>query len=60
MSLKFKDKIDFATFDNILEGDANVALSYHVWLPTLKKKLLGFWILFLIFKRNMKFLDVEP
>jgi hypothetical protein len=24
-SLKFKDEIDFPTFDNVMEGDANVA-----------------------------------
>jgi hypothetical protein len=45
MSLKFKDEIDCATFNNLME-DVNFFLNYHVCLPTIKKKLLGFWILF--------------
>jgi hypothetical protein len=36
MSLKFRDEIDFATFDNLMEKDGNVVYekSCHVWLPT--------------------------
>jgi hypothetical protein len=33
MSLKFKNEIDFATFDNLMEEDANVVLDYHVRFP---------------------------
>jgi len=37
MSLEFRDEIDFATFDNLMEEDGNVAYGYCVWPPTLKK-----------------------
>jgi hypothetical protein len=30
MNLKFKDEIDSTTFDNLMEEDANLVLSYHV------------------------------
>jgi hypothetical protein len=33
MSLKFRDEIDFVTFDNLME-DENVVMSCHVWPPT--------------------------
>ncbi len=46
MSLKFKDEVDCVTFNNLMEEDVNVLLNYHVCLPTLKKKLMGFWIFF--------------
>jgi hypothetical protein len=49
MNLKFKDEIDFATFENLMEENELFFLSYDVWLPTLKKKLLGFGILFFPF-----------
>jgi hypothetical protein len=45
MNLKFRDEIDFAIFDNLMEKYANVILNYHVWHPTLKNKLLEFWII---------------
>jgi hypothetical protein len=45
MSLKSRNEIDSTTFDNLMEKYANVILSYHVWHPTLKKKLLEFWII---------------
>jgi hypothetical protein len=34
MSLKFKDEIDYATFNNVMEEDGNVFMSYHVWPQT--------------------------
>jgi hypothetical protein len=34
MNVKFRDEIDFATFDNLMEKDGNVVYDYHVWLPT--------------------------
>jgi hypothetical protein len=34
MSLKFKDEIDFATFDYLMEENGMLFMSYHVWPPT--------------------------
>jgi hypothetical protein len=34
MSLKFKNEIDFTTFDNLMEEMQMLFLSYHVWFPT--------------------------
>jgi hypothetical protein len=35
MSLKFKDEIDSATFNNLMEENANVVFEYyHVWFST--------------------------
>jgi hypothetical protein len=33
MSLKFKNEIDFATFDNLMEEDANVVLELSCLVP---------------------------
>jgi hypothetical protein len=46
MSLKFKNEIDFANFDNIMEEDANVVLELSYLVSNVKKNLLGFWIVF--------------
>jgi hypothetical protein len=46
MSLKFKNEIDFANFDNIMEEDANVVLELSYVVSNVKRKLLGFWIVF--------------
>jgi hypothetical protein len=43
MNLKFKDEIDFATFDNLIEEDANVVFMLSCLASNIKKKkLLGF------------------
>jgi hypothetical protein len=42
MSLKFKNEIDFTTFDNLMEEDANVAPKLSCLVSNIKKKLLGF------------------
>ncbi len=42
-SLKFKDKIDFGTFDNLVEEDVNVGYELSCFASNIKK-LLGFWI----------------
>jgi len=35
MSLKFRDEIDYTTFNNLMEEDGNVFfMSYHVWPQT--------------------------
>jgi len=45
MSLKFKDEIDFANFDNLMEQDANVVFELSCLASNIKNnKLLGFWI----------------
>jgi hypothetical protein len=54
MNLKFKDEIDFATFDNLMKEDANVVFMLSCLASNIKKKLLGFWILFPPFQTNMK------
>jgi hypothetical protein len=42
ISLKFKNEIDFATFDNLMEEDANVVLELSCLVSNIKRKLLGF------------------
>jgi len=46
MILKFRDEIDFATFDNLMEKYANVVYELSCLASNIKKKKLGFWILF--------------
>jgi len=47
MSLKFKDEIDSATFDNLMKEDENVVYELSCLVSNIKKKkLLGFWIFF--------------
>jgi hypothetical protein len=45
VSLKLKNEIDFATFDNLMEEDANVVLELACLVSNIKRKLLGFWII---------------
>jgi len=40
-SLKFKDEIDFATFDNVMEGDANVAFELSCLVSNIRKEVVG-------------------
>jgi len=37
MSLKFKDEIDFATFDNLMEKDENVVYELSCLASNIKK-----------------------
>jgi hypothetical protein len=46
MNPKFKNEIDFATFDNLMEEDANVVPKLSYLVSNIKGKLLGFWIVF--------------
>jgi hypothetical protein len=41
VSLKFKDEIDFATFHNLMEQDANVVLELSCLASNIKKKVVG-------------------
>jgi hypothetical protein len=40
MSLKFRDEIDFATFDNLIEEDGNVAYELSCLASNIKKKVI--------------------
>jgi hypothetical protein len=51
MSLRFKDKIDFAPFDNLMEEMQRLFWSYNIWVSNLKMKMLRFWILLFSFLR---------
>jgi hypothetical protein len=33
-SLNFKDEIDFATFNHLMEENGMLFMSYHIWPPT--------------------------
>jgi len=46
-------EIDFVTFGNLMGKNPNVVYDLSCLVSNIKKKLLGFWILF-PFKRNMK------
>jgi hypothetical protein len=39
MSLKFKDEIDFATLDNLMEIDGNVGYGFSCLTSNIKRKL---------------------
>ncbi len=50
MSLKFKDEIDFATFDNLMEKDGNVIYELSCLASNIKKdvvQVLDFFLSFL-------------
>jgi hypothetical protein len=49
MNLKFRDEIDYATFDNLMEEDGNVVyeLSYLAFNIIIKVQVLDFFISFL-------------
>jgi hypothetical protein len=40
MSLKFKDEIDSATFDNVMEKDGNVAYDLSCLASNIKKEVI--------------------
>jgi hypothetical protein len=44
MNLKFKDEIDFATFENLMEEDGFVAYELSCLAFNIKRKLFRFWI----------------
>jgi len=46
MSPKFRDEIDFVTFDNLMEEDGNVGYELSCLAPNIKRKLFKFWIIF--------------
>jgi hypothetical protein len=40
MNLKFKDEIDFATFDNLMEEDGNVVYELSCLASNIKKEVI--------------------
>ncbi len=40
MGLKFRDKIDFATFDNLMEEDGNVVFKLSCLASNIKKEVI--------------------
>jgi hypothetical protein len=54
MSLKFKDEIDFATFDNVMEGDTNVTFQLSCMASNIEKEIVGVLDFFNFLKINMK------
>jgi hypothetical protein len=52
MSLKFKDEIDCATFDNLIEEDVNVVFELSCLLSNIKKKVVGVLDFFLSFLKK--------
>jgi hypothetical protein len=49
MSLKFKDEIDFATFDNLMEEDGNFVYEFSCLASNTKKEVVQVLDLFLLF-----------
>jgi hypothetical protein len=49
MSLKFRDEIDFATFDNLMEKDENIVYELSCLTSNIKKvvQVLDFFLSFL-------------
>jgi hypothetical protein len=58
MTLKFKDGIDFSTFDNLVEEDANVVCDLSCLASNIEKEVVGVLDLFFSFikKYDKKFL----
>jgi hypothetical protein len=46
MSQKFRDEIDFATFENLMEENGNVGYELSCLASNIKMKLFKIWILF--------------
>ncbi len=53
MNLKFKDEIEFATFDNLIEEDANVVFMLSCLVSNIKKEV-GVLDFFFLSQTNMK------
>jgi hypothetical protein len=47
MNLKFRNELDSATFDNLMEEDGNVVYELSCLTSNIKKKLFKFWTLFI-------------
>jgi hypothetical protein len=54
MSLKFKDEIDFATFENLMEENGIVAYELSCLASKIKRKLFKIWIFLFPFLKICK------
>jgi hypothetical protein len=52
ISLKFRDEIDFATFDNLMEKYTNVFFELSCLASNIKKKVVGVLDFFLSFLKK--------
>jgi hypothetical protein len=52
MNLKFKDEIDFITFDNLMEEDGNVVYDLSCSTSNIKKKVVHVLVYFLSFLKK--------
>jgi hypothetical protein len=52
MSLKFKDEIDFATFDNLMEEDGNIVYELSCLASNIKKEVVQVLDFFLSFLKK--------
>jgi hypothetical protein len=50
MNLKFRDEIDFATFDNLMEKYANVVYELSCLTSNIKKRSWGFGSFYFLLK----------
>jgi hypothetical protein len=68
MSLKFRDEIDYATFDNFMEGDGNVIYELSCLASSIKKEVVQVLDSFISFLKkhekkkshNMFYLMLDP
>jgi hypothetical protein len=49
MNLKFRDEIDFATFENLMEENGNVDYELSCLVFNIKKEVVQIWIIFFPF-----------
>jgi 6-pyruvoyl-tetrahydropterin synthase len=54
MSLKFKDEIDSATFDNLMEDDGNFVYEFSYLVSNIKKEVGQILDFFFLFKKKTK------
>jgi hypothetical protein len=52
MSLKFKDEIDFATFDNLMEKDGNIVYQLSCLTLNIEKEVVQVLDFFLSFLKK--------
>jgi len=54
MNQKFKDEIDFATFDNLMEEDGNVVCHLSCLTSNIKRSCWGFGYFSFLLKKKKK------
>jgi hypothetical protein len=53
MNIRFKDEIDYATFDNLMEKYANVVFELSCLASNIKKQVVGVLDYFLSFLKKI-------